>query len=47
MSIESMPISSHMTRNVRTETANQNISAACKIMHEHDIGAVVIVKGNE
>lgn len=47
MSIESIPLSSHMTRNVRTETANQNISAACKIMHEHDIGAVVIVKGNE
>ena len=47
MSIESMPVSSHMTRNVRTETENQNIHAACKIMHEHDIGAVVIVKGNE
>ncbi|MGH9978594.1 MAG: CBS domain-containing protein [Nitrososphaeraceae archaeon] len=47
MTIESMPVSSYMTRNMRTETENQNIRAACKIMHENDIGAVVIVKGNE
>lgn len=34
-----------MTKNVKTETENQNIHAACKIMRENDIGAVVIVRG--
>ncbi len=32
-----------MTKNVKTETENQNIHAACKIMRENDIGAVVII----
>lgn len=46
MTIESTPVSSYMTRNVRTESEYQNIRAACKIMHENDIGAVVIVKSS-
>jgi CBS domain-containing protein len=34
MGIESIPASSIMTRNVITETDDQNIQAACKIMSE-------------
>jgi CBS domain-containing protein len=47
MTIGSIPVSSYMTKNVKTETENQNIHAACKIMRENDIGAVVIVRGKE
>jgi hypothetical protein len=36
-----------MTRNVKTENEYQNIHADCKILHENDIGAVVIVKGGK
>jgi CBS domain-containing protein len=35
-----------MTRNVITETDDQNIQAACKIMSEKNIGSVIIVKGS-
>ena len=44
MGIESIPASSAMTRNVITETDDQNIQAACKIMNENNIGSVIIVK---
>src|SRR5215212_1366457 len=44
MSIESIPVSSFMTRNVKTETEDQNIQAICKIMNENDIGSVIIIK---
>jgi CBS domain-containing protein len=44
MSIESIPASSFMTKNVKTETEDQNIQAVCKIMNESDIGSVVIVE---
>ena len=47
MPIGSIPVSNYMTRNVKTENEYQNIHAACKIMHENDIGAVVIVKGDK
>jgi predicted transcriptional regulator len=44
MVIESIPVSSFMTRNVITETEDQNIQAVCKIMNEKNIGSVIIVK---
>ena len=44
MSIESIPVSSFMTKNVKTETEDQNIQAVCKIMNESNIGSVVIVE---
>jgi predicted transcriptional regulator len=44
MVIESIPVSSFMTRNVITETEDQNIQAVCKIMNENNIGSVIIVK---
>ena len=43
MSIDSIPVSSFMTRDVKTETEDQNIQAVCKIMNENNIGSVVIV----
>jgi CBS domain-containing protein len=45
MVIESIPVSSFMTRNVIRETEDQNIQAVCKIMNENSIGSVIIVKG--
>jgi CBS domain-containing protein len=45
MVIESIPVSSFMTRNVITETEDQNIQAICKIMNDNSIGSVIIVKG--
>ena len=44
MVIESIPVSSFMTRNVITETDDQNIQAICKIMNENSIGSLIIVK---
>jgi CBS domain-containing protein len=43
-SIETVPISGFMTREVKTEKEDQNVLAACKIMHEKNIGRVIIVK---
>lgn len=43
MSIESMPVSSVMNRNVRTAKEGQTIRAVAAMMTEHDIGSVVIV----
>jgi acetoin utilization protein AcuB len=44
MSIESVSVSSIMTKNVRIENEDQNIQAICKIMNENNIGSVIIVK---
>lgn len=47
MSIESIPVSTYMSnKGVITETADQNIYAACRIMHKNNIGCVVIVGKN-
>ena len=43
MSIESIRVSSFMTRTVKTETEDQNIQAVCKIMNENNIGSIVVV----
>ena len=43
-SIDSIPISSFMTANVKAETADQSIHAACIIMHKNNIGSVIVVK---
>jgi CBS domain-containing protein len=44
MVIESIPVSSFMTRNVITETDDQNIQAICKVMNVNSIGSLIIVK---
>jgi CBS domain-containing protein len=43
-SIETISISNFMSRDVKTEKEDQNVLAACKIMHEKNIGSVIIVK---
>src|ERR687897_2205021 len=43
MSIESIRISSFMTRNVKTETQDQNIHAICKTMNDNNIGSIIIM----
>jgi CBS domain-containing protein len=45
-SIETIPVSSFMTRDLKTEKEDQNVIAACRIMHENNIGSVVIVSKN-
>ena len=43
-SIEAISVSSIMTRDVKTEKEDQNVVTACRIMHENDIGSIIIVK---
>ena len=47
MSIESVPVSNIMVRNVKTAEENQSINTIAKVMSENNIGSVVIVKSNE
>jgi predicted transcriptional regulator len=44
MSLDSLTVSSIMTRAVKTETEDQNILAACRVMNDNNIGSVIIVK---
>jgi CBS domain-containing protein len=43
-SLETTSVSSFMTRDVKTEKEDQNVLTACKIMHENNIGSVIVVK---
>lgn len=43
MSLDSIPVSSFMTKNVKIETDNQNIQAVCKTMNENSIGSIIVV----
>lgn len=45
--LDSVPISSIMTKKVRTANEDQSLYEVCKIMHENDIGSVVIAKGRK
>ena len=42
--LDIVPISSIMTKEVRTANEDQSLYEVCKIMHENDIGSVVITK---
>jgi CBS domain-containing protein len=42
MSIESVPVSSLMTNNVKLATENQTIRVVCRMMYEYNIGSIVI-----
>ena len=44
MSIESVPVSSLMTDNVKLATENQTIRVVCRMMYENKIGSIVILK---
>jgi len=43
MSLDSLSVSSIMSKEVKTESENQNIMSACKVMRDNDIGCVVVV----
>jgi CBS domain-containing protein len=47
MSVETVPVSNIMVRNVKTAEENQSINAIAKEMSDNNIGSVVIVKSNE
>ena len=44
LSIDSVSVSSIMTKDVKTATESQNIYSICKIMRDNNIGDVIIVK---
>jgi len=44
MSLDSLSVLSIMNKEVKTESENQNVMAACKVMHDNDIGCVVVIK---
>ena len=46
-SIETISVSSFMTRDVKTEKEDQNVLTACRIMHENNIGSVIVVKKDD
>jgi predicted transcriptional regulator len=46
-SIETTSVTSIMTRGVKTEREDQNVLTACRIMHENNIGSVIIVKKDD
>lgn len=43
MSLDSTPIHSIMNSDIKTDTEDQNIMSACKIMNENEIGCLPIV----
>jgi predicted transcriptional regulator len=47
VSLDSLSVSSIMNKDVKTESENQNILAASKVMRDNDIGCVVVVKVQE
>ena len=46
-SIETIPVSGFITRGVKTEKEDQNVITACRIMHENNIGCVILVKKDD
>jgi len=46
-SIETLSVSSFMTRDVKTEKEDQNVLTAYRIMNENNIGCVIIVKKDD
>lgn len=44
MSLDSLLVSSVMSSDVKTENKNENIMAVCKVMHDNNIGCVIVVK---
>jgi CBS domain-containing protein len=43
MSLDSLLVSGTMSTDVKKQTDDQNIMGACKIMHDNNIGSVIIV----
>lgn len=47
MTFEDISVTSFMTKNVKTAYSNQTIREVCKSMHDHGIGSIVILQGND
>lgn len=47
MSLESVPVSDIMVRNVKTAEENQSINVIARMMSDNNIGSVVIVKSDK
>ena len=45
--IESVSVSSIMTKDVKTAKENQTLHSVCRVMHDNNVGSVVIVKDEE
>jgi CBS domain-containing protein len=45
--LETISVSSMMTRDIKTEKEDQNVLTACKIMYENNIGSIIIVMQND
>jgi len=44
LNLKTIPVSKYMTKNVITATADRTIQSICILMHENNIGSVVIVR---
>jgi predicted transcriptional regulator len=44
MSLDLLLVSSVMSKDVKTETEDQNLMAVCRVMHENNVGSVIITK---
>src|ERR1051325_11831518 len=44
LNLKTISISKYMTKNILTATADQTIQSICNLMHENNIGSVVIVR---
>ncbi len=43
-SLNTIPVSKYMTKNIVTATVDQTIQSICSLMHKNNIGSVVIVR---
>jgi CBS domain-containing protein len=43
-SLNTIPVSKYMTKNIITATVDQTIQSICSLMHKNNIGSVVIVR---
>ena len=47
MTFEDLSVTSVMSKDVKVAYSNQTIREVCKIMHDHGIGSIVILEGND
>jgi len=47
MTFEDLSVTNVMSKNVKVAYSNQTIREVCKSMHDHGIGSIVILEGND
>jgi predicted transcriptional regulator len=45
-SIDNVPVSSVMVREVKTAREDQTVLDVCKVMHDNNIGSVIVIREN-